>query len=140
MKHKDPKLAALHALPLFAGCTQKELTQIASLGDVVTMPASRVLLKEGGHPDEAYVVVSGEAIVSRGEQEVARVGAGELLGEMSIVDGPQSRTATVTAATEMDLLVFTPRAFSALLDAQPEVARHVASTSAERKRRLDDPA
>lgn len=138
MKHKDTKLSALHRLPLFARCTTKELEQIAALGDMVTVPPARALLREGGRPDEAYVVVSGEAVVSRAENEIARVGAGELLGEISVIDRSPTRTATVTAATEMELLVFTPRAFSSMLEAHPEVKAHVTSTSAERQRLLGD--
>lgn len=138
MRHEDSKLSALRNLPIFARCTPKELKQIAALGDLVTVPPARVLLTEGGHPDEAYVVVSGEAVVSRSGREIARVGAGEQLGEMSILDRPAPRSATVTTATEMELLVFAPRAFSTMLEGHPEVGRHVASTLAKRLRLLED--
>ncbi len=140
MKHRDPKLSVLSALPIFAGCSTKELEQIAALGDRVTVPASRVLHTEGGRPDEAYVVISGEAIVSRKGEEIARVGAGELLGEMSVIGQHGSRSATVTAATEMELLVFAPREFTTMLQSNDAVARQVTSTSTERLNQLDPDA
>ncbi len=137
MKHRDPKLNLLSTLPIFSECNTKELTQIAALGDRVTVPAERVLHTEGGHPDEAYVVISGEAIVSRNGEEIARVGAGELLGEMSVIGQHGSRSATVTAATEMELLVFAPREFAEMLHGNEAVARQVNSTSTERLNQLD---
>lgn len=138
MKHEDSKLATMRDLPIFARCTPKELKQIAALGDRAVVPAGKVLLTEGEHPAEAYVVISGEAIVSRGGTEVARVGGGEQLGEMSLLDGRAPRSATVTAATEMELLVFDVRAFSTMLERHPEVGRHVAATLATRLRLLED--
>lgn len=138
MKNDDSKLTVLRTLPIFGRCSPKELRQVAALGDVVTVPAGRVLLTEGEQPDQAFVVVSGEAVISRGGREVARVGLGEAIGEMSILDRSAPRSATVTAATEMDLLVFDPRAFTAMLERHPSVGRHVATTLARRLRLLED--
>ena len=55
---------------------------------------------------------------------LARVGAGDFLGELAVIAGVP-RTATVTADTDMVLSVLNRREFSSLLDEQPGIARKV---------------
>jgi CRP-like cAMP-binding protein len=63
-----------------------------------------VLVAEGQPPDEAFVILEGEARVTLQGEELAVLGPGELFGEMAVL-ADQPRSATVTALTPMELLV-----------------------------------
>ena len=57
---------------------------------------------------------------------------------MSLLDGGP-RSATVTAETDMHLLVLSSRDFSALVDDVPQVARRIMKGLAERLRESERP-
>jgi len=90
---------------LFAGCTRRELRAVASCCTAVHVPAGRVLTRQGEPGYECFVVVAGQAVVERNGGIVAHVAEGSILGEIALLRGT-TRTATVTALTDMQLLVF----------------------------------
>jgi CRP-like cAMP-binding protein len=74
--------------------------------------------------------------VTRGGQTIAQLGPGDCVGELSLLDhGP--RTASVTAATPLTVLVLGPREFSGLLDEVPTLTHKVLAALAARVRELD---
>jgi CRP/FNR family transcriptional regulator, cyclic AMP receptor protein len=132
-KSKDAKVKLLGGVALFSPCTKAELSRIASLVDEIEAPAGKTITREGEPGWEFFVVAEGKATARRGGRKVAEIGRGSFIGEMSLLDqGP--RTATVTADTDMHLLVLSSRSFSALMDDFPRVARRVLSGMAERVR------
>ncbi|MBM3683320.1 MAG: cyclic nucleotide-binding domain-containing protein [Actinobacteria bacterium] len=115
---KDAKLEHLKAVRLFKGCTGKQLAHVAAITDEVDVEAGKVLCRQGDQAHEAFIIVSGEATIVADGRELNRVGAGEIVGEVSLIDkGP--RTATVTAVTPMHLLVVTAQSFEPLLEEVP---------------------
>jgi CRP-like cAMP-binding protein len=64
--------------------------------------------------------------------------AGDFLGEMSLVD-QAPRSATVTASTEMRLLVITADEFHGMLEANPPVAVKIRRTIDARRSAAADP-
>jgi CRP/FNR family cyclic AMP-dependent transcriptional regulator len=101
------KLDLLRKLPALAGCSDKELAEVARQVDDWSVTAGTTLTKEGEIGREAFLIVDGRAdVVIRGEK-VAELGPGEFIGEMSMVDH-QPRTATVVAQTPMMLLPSAP--------------------------------
>lgn len=133
-KSKDAKVELLRGVSLFSACSDRELSRIASLVDEIDVREGKILTREGEPGREAFVVVEGQARVTVGNRaKVAPLGPGSAIGEMSLLDqGP--RSATVTAETEMRLLVLDSRSFSALIAEIPSVARKVLRTMAERLR------
>lgn len=131
---RTSKRDLLASLPLFRACTAKELKHIEALVDEASVEAGAQLTKQGDVGTQAFVVVSGEAEVQVDGAQVATIGAGELIGEMSLLDRTSRRSATVIATTPMDLLVLDPRSFSTLLDSHPSVTRQIAIGLAERLR------
>jgi CRP/FNR family cyclic AMP-dependent transcriptional regulator len=130
---RNTKLQLLGAVPLFSGCTGRELSRIASLVDEIDVTGGRVLTTQGESGREFFVVCEGSARVSVNGRKVASLGPGAFFGEMSLLDlGP--RTATVAAETDMRLLVLDSRSFSSLLEQAPTVARKILKTMAERLR------
>lgn len=135
-KTADPKVARLRGVSLFSACNDKELGKIASLTDEIVFDEGQVLTREGRPGSQCFVVAEGEARVSVDDEEVAVVGPGEIIGEMSLLDaGP--RSATVTAITPMRVLVLAHREFMGLLTEHPSVRRKILRTLSGRVRDLE---
>ena len=123
--------------PLFAGLSPKELKSVAALGVTLEIAANQVLTKEGAIGQEAFLIVSGNARCTVGDQvEVANLGPGDLFGEMSLLDGAR-RSATVIADTDMTVTVFVRREFVRLVEASPVVAIKLLAAMAARLRSAD---
>jgi CRP-like cAMP-binding protein len=122
----------LRELSLFASLSDAELRRVDHLTCEIEVPAGAVLMKQGQIGREVFVVVSGTADVSIDGHTVARVGPGEPLGEMALLEGAP-RTATVTAVTPMHVLVMDPGQFADLLENQ-RVGRTIAEVQSRRHR------
>ena len=58
---KDAKLELLRQVPLFAGCTKKELGEISTLADELSLPAGTKLIEEGRQGHEFFLLVDGRS-------------------------------------------------------------------------------
>lgn len=131
MLRKNAKVELISRVPLFAGCSKRELGEIASLADEITLPAGRKLTSEGASGHEFVVLVDGAAEVKRGGRLVTRLGPGDFLGEISLVTG-QKRTATVTTTVPSRLLVVSAPGFRRLLRDLPSLQLKVLEAVAAR--------
>jgi CRP/FNR family transcriptional regulator, cyclic AMP receptor protein len=117
----DAKIDRLSGIPLFAGLKRREFDRISQLCTEIQVPAGRVLCREGEVGHEFFVLESGSASVSVDGKEVATVGPGDFFGELALLDaGP--RNATVTATSDVSVLVLDRREFTGLLEDEPIVA------------------
>ena len=130
-----PKEEGLRKLTIFRGLDNKELRQVASLVDDARRPAGWTLTREGQVGQQAFIIVEGTAAVSINGERVATLGAGDAVGEMALLDA-SPRSATVTAESDISVLVLTPQALSQLL-AIPSVARAMIRDMAARLRRAE---
>ena len=136
MASKKTYLESLRRVALFSSCSTKDLEKIAKAGDEVKMDAGSVIVDQGQTGREAFVIISGSATVKRNGKKVATLGAGAVVGELSLLDhGP--RTATVVADTECTMLVISQRQFLAVIDAIPALSHKLLATLAGRIRELD---
>ncbi len=126
----------LESIELFGELTGKERKSVSRLMTNVTVKPGRDLMVEGSVGREFVIILEGEATVRRAGRIVARVGAGDFLGELAVIAGVP-RTATVTADTEMNISVLNRREFSSLLDEQPKLARKVLVGAVKRLHSLD---
>ena len=90
--------------------------------DQIEVPEGKILAREGDPGWEFFVVCEGRAKATKGGRKIASFGPGSFFGEMSLLD-EGLRSATVTAETDMQLLVLTYRSFSALIADNPSVSR-----------------
>ena len=132
MLRKDAKLELIRSVPLFAHCSKKELTAVASVADIVDVPAGQDLVREGDSlAREFMVIVDGAADVRRRGRRIATLGSGDFFGEMALLaHGP--RSATVTSTRPSELLVVTPAAFHSLLERLPSLQSRVLMALAQR--------
>ncbi|HEY8030445.1 MAG TPA: cyclic nucleotide-binding domain-containing protein [Gaiellaceae bacterium] len=131
MLRKNAKVELIRGVPLFAECSNRELGEIASLADELSLPAGRKLAAEGAAGHEFVVLVEGAAEVKRGSRIVNRLAAGDFLGEIALVTG-RKRTATVTTTEPSRLLVLTARSFRTLLSDLPGLQLKVLDALAAR--------
>lgn len=118
MLRKNAKLELLRGVPLFSGCSRRELEQVAAIADELELPAGRMLTREGAAGREFVVLVDGAATVSQAGRTIATLTGGQFAGEIALLTG-RPRTATVTTSEPSRLLVITAANFRALLRDQP---------------------
>jgi CRP/FNR family transcriptional regulator, cyclic AMP receptor protein len=132
----DPKLEMLAGVGLFSACNKRELATIARLCTELPFEDGFVLTKQGAPGIECFVIASGEAKVLCGGQEVAKIGPGDCVGEMALLDGGR-RAATVVATTPIKAWVMNIREFRSVLDTSPTVSRKIMVTLARRLRNAE---
>jgi CRP/FNR family cyclic AMP-dependent transcriptional regulator len=135
---RDPKVERLSQVQLFSNCSQRDLSRIAALSDEIDVPAGRVLMRQGEPGREAFVIFEGRAKATVRGKRSAHMGPGECFGEMALLHSAP-RSATVTAISDMHLLVLSSREFSTLIEDVPSVARNVLAAMAERLRDAERP-
>jgi CRP/FNR family transcriptional regulator, cyclic AMP receptor protein len=136
MAIRQAYLDHLARVPLFATCSTKDLQKIAKASDEIAVKAGTTLTDQGQQGREAFIVVDGSATVKRNGRKITSVGPGAVIGELSLLDrGP--RTATVTADTDMTVLVIDQRNFAGVIDQVPALAHKLLATLAGRIRDLD---
>ena len=129
--HKDAKVELLKRVPLFSKLDRKGLDDVAHIADEIDLPAGKVMATEGDRGREFFVLLKGEADVTRGGEKINTMKEGDFFGEIALVT-KMPRTATVTATSDVDVLVITERAFDNLLKKSPTIGRGVAEALAER--------
>jgi CRP/FNR family transcriptional regulator, cyclic AMP receptor protein len=128
---QDLKVVALKRSPLFEGLSRQQLIEVARLTDDMEVPAGAALCREGSRGQEFFVIISGEAAVTRGGERLATLAGGDCFGEIALLE-PVMRTATVTAITSLRFFLVSDRAFQSVLDTDPSIERKVIRTLARR--------
>lgn len=106
--------------------TDADLAPLASRMRQRRLRAGQILAKEGARGTEMYFIRQGTLAIVKGvtggiEQVVARIGAGEFVGEMALFDR-RPRSATIRAETEVELLVLDRKAVQVLVNISPATA------------------
>jgi len=128
---KDGKVELIRKVPLFSKLSKKELEQVAHIADELDLPNGKLMAEEGDRGREFFVLLEGEADVTKGDKSINTMREGDFFGEIALVT-QMPRTASVRATTDVRVLVVTERDFGALLKHSPEVSRGVAEALAER--------
>lgn len=134
-----PKDLDLSTIWLFSTCSTRDLRTIRRATEEVTVPAGRVLCEEGTVGREFFLIVDGQATVSRNGQRITTLGPGQYFGELALLDR-RPRSATVVSDTEMLLLVLGQRQFNGVLDAVPALSHKLLAAMATRLRESDQKA
>ncbi len=136
MASRSKHLEHLAEIPLFSALSKRDLQTIAKASNEITREAGTVLVDQGDAGREAFVIIEGTATVKRNGRKVGVLGPGSSIGEMSLLDhGP--RTATVTADTDMTVLVLSAREFGGVIEEVPGLAHKLLIELAKRVRDLD---
>jgi CRP-like cAMP-binding protein len=136
-RRRGPQETELANVALFAGCTRKELAEIARLTFEVQRSAGATLCQEGETGLECLIIVEGEASVTVTGTPVASIGPGDFVGELALLDR-RPRAATVTALTDLRALALSRSEFNSLLAQVPSVAPRMLATMGSRLRSADE--
>ena len=131
MLRKNAKVELIKGVPLFSGCSKRELLEIAHIADELDMDAGSELTREGARGQEFLVLVDGAADVHRKGRKINTLVRGDFLGEIALITGAP-RTATVTTTAPSTMLVITARDFKALLRHMPSLQLKVLEALASR--------
>jgi CRP-like cAMP-binding protein len=126
-------------VPLFSGVSEKGLRALITSADEITEPAGKVLVREGQHRRELFVITSGSVKVTRRGRRLNTMGPGDFFGEIALLSGGP-RTATCTAETDVSLMIVNPTRFGVVLETEPQVRHAVLHALGERLRSLDKDA
>jgi CRP/FNR family transcriptional regulator, cyclic AMP receptor protein len=128
---RDAKVELLKKVPLFADCSKSELRALARTADEIDIREGTVLTREGRPGREFFVLVEGNARVTKSGRKVADLEGGDWFGEIALITN-RPRTATVTATSPVDVLVITDRRFRDVVETMPSIALKVLSTIGDR--------
>jgi CRP-like cAMP-binding protein len=129
-------VSVLETVPLFAGLSKRHLRRVARMAIRADIPQHTVILSPEREADSFFVILDGEAEVATPTGAQIRLGPGRFFGEMALLDR-SPRTATVTAATDMQVMRIAQRRFSQLLESEPKVSLAIMRELAARVRRLE---
>jgi CRP-like cAMP-binding protein len=134
---RHDKVAWLEQVPLFSGCSREVVERLADVSNEVAFSAGQVIVQQGQVGNGLYIVMSGEVRILAGDDELARLGAGETIGELSVID-QQPRVASAVADVDTVCLALASWDLIALIERDPSLALNLLRQLAGRLRRADE--
>ncbi len=123
----------LSGLPLFAGLPKRQVTSIARITETIRFAPGQEIVIEGARGDFCFMLVEGAAEVVREGALVARLGPGEVFGELALLD-PGPRSATVRSMTEVVAIRIEREALEKVITTDPRIALRMLQVLARRLR------
>ena len=111
----------LAAIPLLAGLSEQQLAAIAARASELEAVEGQALTTTGDFGHGVFLIESGTADVTSGDEHLRSLGPGDVFGEVAVIASGR-RTATVTATSPMRLIVLFKRDVWALEREAPDVA------------------
>ena len=132
MLSRSAKVESIRRVPLFSGCSKRELADVALITDELRFDAGTTLIQQGATGREFIVVIEGDVEVEKDGKKVPEAGDDEkFFGEIALLTGGP-RNATVRTISPVRALVITDRAFARLLRDSPQIQAKVLQSLAER--------
>lgn len=131
----------LGRIDLFSELGEEELRSIGEVAQVLNLPRDSRIFDSGDPSDALYVVASGKVnivITSADGKELilAVLGAGQVFGEMGLLDSAPRSAAAITASPA-ELVSIARDDFERLLDRQPALTRKLLNIMSQRLRRAN---
>jgi CRP-like cAMP-binding protein len=118
----DVKIDRLAALPIFEGCTQREVAIAAGVVEHVHVRAGTTLVHEGQQALQGFLILEGRVATTLRRKPQGEAGPGTPVGMVSLLDD-WDYTRTVVALEDVEALVFTTKTIWVLLDEAPRAAK-----------------
>jgi CRP-like cAMP-binding protein len=96
----------LKTIKIFSDLDDESRTAISKLAAEVSVPEGKELVREGDFSYDLIAIEEGTAKVHHGDETVAELGPGDVVGEMGVLERAQ-RNASVTATSPMMLVTLT---------------------------------
>jgi len=131
------KIDLLKKVPLFSNLSQRHLKEISKHADQVQVDTGKVLAQQGKPGWEFIFIVDGKARVEKGGKIIRQLAGGDFFGEVALIDG-KPRTASVTAETDMTVLIVHKTSFDHLLDTIPGLQKKILISLCDYLRRAEE--
>jgi len=118
-EHQDTSPAGAH--PLFQSLPDEALQQLEASAERITLAPGEALIREDEFNPHLYLLLSGTARVMMNGTETARLGPGDIAGEIS-ASGMSAPIASVIANTPLEALAFPVEAVNDTALAHPAFA------------------
>lgn len=122
---------------LFKSLDDEGRARLIESGYVLRFDPGDVIIRQGDAGSTMYLVMQGKVRVetsgARGSVQLAELGRGACLGEVSVLTGG-SRTATVTAVDAVQAVAFESHRIQRVIDAYPRVRKLLEATIEARAR------
>jgi CRP-like cAMP-binding protein len=112
---------AIKRVPLFANLSKRDCKELAASMKERTFPAGTAITEVGDEGVGFFVIDSGTASVTVNGKEVRKLSSGDHFGEIALID-QGTRTANVTAETDLHCWGLSSWTFRPFVQARPEVA------------------
>ncbi|ESA34579.1 cyclic nucleotide-binding protein [Leptolyngbya sp. Heron Island J] len=121
-------------------CDQSKMMKTINLfnhpADFITVDAGTTIFEQGQATDSMYVLIEGKVVIKRDHQELVIVTAGNLIGEMAILEN-RPHFASAVAQTTCQLLPIERKRFQFLVEQTPNFAFDVMEMMAERLHQMN---
>lgn len=124
-------ISFLKKVPLFKEVPGNYLIPLAQIARPVTLTGGATLLHQGDRGDAMYLICRGAISIRVNGVEVNRMGIGECIGEMALLDS-SPRSASCVAEVETELLRISDSDFEIVVKSQTPVIFAMLRTLAER--------
>ncbi len=125
----------LRAIGVFSELSLGERQMLARLVDELLAEPGEELMHEGDFGFEMVCVEEGSAQVLQDGEVINTVAAGDMCGELAVLDAGGTRTATVVASTPLRALVLTSHFLHHVREQMPAVAAAIDGAAAEHRER-----
>jgi voltage-gated potassium channel len=122
----DSSAALLRQVPLFASVDEADLTWFARAARLRRLREGESIVIEGSYGSIFFLLVSGSATVSVQGKPIRALNPGDTFGEVAAATRGR-RTATVTAATEVEVLLWMSWDLRALFEGNGDLAWRLAT-------------
>jgi CRP-like cAMP-binding protein len=127
---------ALRRHPIFSTLGDVAIDELMRSSPVVLFSATEHMIEQGAAGDSMYLLVrgAGEVRIMRDDRThvVAKLGAGDCFGEMSLLTG-DARGATVVATTEVEAVEIQKNDFANIVREPPDVLNRLSELLAQRQ-------
>ncbi len=118
------RVILLKSSPIFEETPSRSLASLATLAATVEAAEGETIIHKGEFENCLYVIAQGRMRVHDGDQNIAILEVGEIIGEMALLD-PAPRAASVSAVEDSVLLRLDKEAFDLAMADNPEIAHGV---------------
>ncbi|MFN8159735.1 MAG: cyclic nucleotide-binding domain-containing protein [Solirubrobacterales bacterium] len=122
----------LKKIRIFEDVPDEDLTVVTTFAALDEVPEGTVVVKEGDFANQFMAIEEGTARVLKGGEEVARLGPGDIFGEVSLLEKDR-RAATVEATSRLRLIKIDRWELQRMKKVLPDVYRRIERVAGERR-------
>ena len=119
----------------FSRISGVQLLPLAEASTLRSLSSGELLFNQGDHGDYLCLILEGEIDIVRDGKRIARLGAEEVLGELSLLDDSE-RSASAMAHGATQLLIIGRGTFNNLVDILPTLTHSILGVLAQRIRSM----